>query len=144
LIIVATSDDEENMRFADYAREIGFEDIIIRIENPKFNHQYVNLGHSVYSNAHAAELVIQAMVHSPNLIHFLTDQDEIIKEFRLEDEKYENLPIRKLPFLGNTLILAVYRANQSITPNGDTILQKGDVLIMSGTQESMERVEELV
>lgn len=140
LIIVATSDDEENMRFANYAREIGYEDIIVRIENPKLNNKYINLGHSVYSDTLATEVLLQAMVHSPNLIHFLTDQDEIIKEFLLKDEQYDGLPIRKLPPLGNALILAIYRGNQPITPKGDTILQKGDVLIMSGTKESIEEI----
>lgn len=143
VIIVATSNDQENIRFADYARKIGFEDIIIRIENPKLNNLYVNIGHKVYSDTLAAEFVIQAMVHSPNLFHFLTNQDEVIKEIVLEDDQFDGVPVGKLPFLGNTLILAVYRGNQSITPKGDTILRKGDVLIMSGTKESIEKLEHL-
>lgn len=143
LIIVATSNDAENVRFADYARKIGYEQIIVRIENPKLNNQYVNIGHVVYSDTLAAEFVIQAMVHSPNLFHFLTDQEETIKEFILEDDKYDGIPVRKLPFLGNTLILAIYRGNQYITPHGDTILQKGDILIMSGTKDSIEKIEYL-
>lgn len=143
LIIIATNDDEENLRFTNYAREIDYEDIIVRIENPKLNNQYINLGYSVYSDTLASEVLLQAMVHSPNLIHFLTDQDEIIKEFTLKDEQYDGLPVRKLPPLGNTLILAIYRGNQSITPKGDTILRKGDVLIMSGTKESMEDIGDL-
>lgn len=143
LIIVATSNDEENIRFVDYANNIGYEDIIVRIENPKLNNQYMSVGHKVYSDTLAAEFVIQAMVHSPNLFHFLTDQDEEIKEIVLRDDQYDGVPISKLPFLGNTLILAIYRGNQSITPKGDTILRKGDVLILSGTKESMEKIESL-
>lgn len=143
IIIVATNNDEENVRFADYAREIDFQNIIVRIENPKLNNQYMNIGHTVYSNTLAAEFVIKAMVHSPNLFHFLTDQDEIIKEYVLDDEKYDGLPVRMLPFIGNTLILAVYRGDKYITPHGDTILRKGDSLIISGTKESIEKIEYL-
>lgn len=143
IVIVATNDDEENMRFANYARKIGYKNIIVRIENPKLNNQYLNLGHSVYSHTLASEVLLQAMVHSPNFIHFLTDQDEIIKEFALKDEQYDGLPIRKLPPLEDVLILAIYRGNQLITPKGETVLQKGDVLIMSGTKESMDQMEEL-
>lgn len=144
LIIVTTNNDEENIRFADYARSIGYDDIIIRLENPKLNNQYMNIGHKVYSDTLAAEFVIQAMVYSPNLFHFLTDQDEIIKEFVLEDDQYDGVPIRKIPYLGNILILAVYRGNQSITPKGDTKLRRGDVLILSGTKESMGKFESLI
>lgn len=142
LMIFATDNDEENIRFADYAREIGKEHVIIRIENPVLNQRYANLGHAVYSHTLAADIVIQAMVHSPNLIHFLTDEEEIIKEFMLEDEKYDGLPVRKLSLSRHALILAIYRDNQPIIPRGDTILQQGDVLIMSGTEESIAEVEQ--
>lgn len=139
-IIVTTSNDEFNRQIAEYALEIGFENIIVRIEEPKLNKQYSSMGIPVYSNTFAGEMVLKAMVHSPSLVRFLTEEDEVIREFVLEDRKYHNVPIRKLPFLGNTLILSIYRGNRSITPSGDTILRLGDRLIISGSEESMEKV----
>lgn len=139
-IIVATSDDEFNIKVAEYAREINYENMIVRIENPKLNKEYSDMGITVYSKAFAGEMILKAMIHSPSLIRFLTDEDEVIREFVLEDDRYDNLPLRKLPFLGDTLILSIYRGDRSITPGGDTILQKGDRLIISGSEESMEMV----
>lgn len=98
------------------------------------------MGIPVYSNAFAGEMILKAMVHSPSLVRFLTDEDEVIREFVLENENLVGLPIRKLPFLGDVLILSIYRGKRSITPGGDTILQMGDRLIMSGSEESMEKI----
>ena len=56
------------------------------------------------------------------------------------DVQFDGIPIRKLPFLGDNLILSIYRDGRSITPNGDTILQRGDRLIISGSEESMDKV----
>ena len=139
-IIVATSNDDFNAKIADYAKEIGFDNVIVRLENPTLNKNYSNMGIPVYSNAFAGEMILKAMVHSPSLVRFLTDEDEVIREFVLENENLVGLPIRKLPFLGDVLILSIYRGKRSITPGGDTILQMGDRLIMSGSEESMEKI----
>ncbi|MHA6252801.1 monovalent cation:proton antiporter family protein [Oceanobacillus sp. CAU 1775] len=141
-IIVVTSNDAFNAEIADYAADIGFENIIVRIEDPKLNKAYSDKGIVVYSNSFAGEMILKALVHSPSLVRLLTDNDEIIREFVLDGMKYDNLPLRKLPFLGDTLILSIYRGERAITPNGDTILQSGDRLVISGSEESMEIVGE--
>ena len=139
-VIVTTSDDNFNIELANYSREIGYENMIVRIEDPKLNKKYSDMGITVYSDVYASEMILKAMVHSPSLVRFLTDEDEAIREFVLEDVRYDNLPLRKLPFLGDTLILSIYRGDRAITPNGDTILQTGDRLIISGSEESMAKV----
>ncbi|MCF3943677.1 monovalent cation:proton antiporter family protein [Oceanobacillus alkalisoli] len=141
-IIVATSNDNFNVEIANYANAIGYENIIIRIEEPTLNKQYTDMGLAIYSNAFAGEMVLKAMVHSPSLVRLLTDNDEIIREFVLDGMRYDRIPLRKLPFLGDTLILSIYRGERAITPNGDTILQQGDRLIISGSGDSMEKVAE--
>lgn len=138
-IIVATRNDHFNIEIANYAKEIGYENIIVRIEEPTLNKEYSRLGIPVYSNAFAGEMILKAMIHSPSLVRFLTDEDEVIREFGLNDD-LDGVPIRKLPFLGDILILSIYRGEQAITPSGSTVLQKGDRLIMSGSEESMEKV----
>ena len=67
------------------------------------------MGIPVYSKVFAGEMILKAMIHSPSLVRFLTDEDEVIREFVLEDDKYDNLPFRQLPFLGDTLILSIYQ-----------------------------------
>lgn len=140
-IIVTTSNDELNIEIAEYAHQIGFEDIIVRIEEPKVNKKFSDLGMAVYSNTFAGEMILQAMMHSPSLVRFLMDTDDVIREFVLEDVKFDGVPIRKLPFLSDILILAVYRGNRSITPNGNTVLRQGDRLVMSGSDESINKVK---
>lgn len=139
-IVVTTSNDEFNMEIADYAYEIAYENIIVRIEEPTWNKEYSDKGMTVYSNTFAGEMILQAVVLSPGLVRFLTDTDEVVREFVLDDVQFDGIPIRKLPFLGDNLILSIYRDGRSITPNGDTILQRGDRLIISGSEESMDKV----
>ena len=143
-VIVATSNDQLNIEIAEYARKIDFDKLIVRIEDPKLYKKYSDMDVPVYSNAFSSEMILKAMVHSPSLVRFLTDEDEVIREFVLEDEKYDNLPLRKLPFLGDTLILSIYRGDRAITPTGDTMLQTGDRLIISGSEESMKIVADSV
>src|SRR5690625_766959 len=104
-IIVATSDDELNIKIANYAKDIGYENIIVRIEEPALNKQYIDRGMTVYSSAFSGEMILKAMVYSPSLVHFLTDEDEMIRELALEEIRYDGIPLRKLPFLGDILIL---------------------------------------
>lgn len=139
-IIVATRNDYFNAEVADYAKDIGYNNIIVRLEDPALNKKYSDMGILVFSYTFSAEMILKVMVHSPSLVKFLSDEDEVIRELILDNEDLVGLAIRELPFLGDILILSIYRGTRCITPSGNIILQKGDRLIMSGSEESMEKI----
>lgn len=143
-LIIATGEDVLNITIAEYAKELGVEKIIVKIEHPRLNKQYVNKGYSVYSDVFAGRTLLMALISSPNLVRFISQTDENLREIEIKKEKYNGLKLRQLPFLGDVLIFSIYRGQESIMPHGDTILKKGDRLLVSGNIDAIRKLKDEV
>jgi CPA2 family monovalent cation:H+ antiporter-2/trk system potassium uptake protein TrkA len=62
----------------------------------------------------------------------------------LYNHHFNGRRIRDLPFIGDTLIIRIYRDGEVIMPRGDTELRVGDRLIISGTPAHVRKVERLL
>lgn len=58
-----------------------------------------------------------------------------LQELEISNSTYHNVKVRDLPFLGDTLIIRIFRKNEIIVPHGDTVLHLGDKLIISGSPQ---------
>lgn len=89
-------------------------------------------------------------------IHSSASLDSLIDSLSLEDDKIQILELRikqddeacgksleQLNLSGIASISCVYRQDQGIIPNGKTVLQDGDKVLLVTTAESMERVTAL-
>jgi Kef-type K+ transport system membrane component KefB/Trk K+ transport system NAD-binding subunit len=143
-LIIATSDDDLNIEIAEYAERKGNNRTIVKIENPQLNKVFTEKGFSVYSDVFAGRTLLKAMVHNPGLIRYISQTNESVREIKISSSKYDNVELRKLPFLGNVLILNVYRSGVSFMPHGDTKLKSGDSIMVSGTLESINKMKDEV
>jgi Kef-type K+ transport system membrane component KefB/Trk K+ transport system NAD-binding subunit len=137
VIILGTSYDELNMTLAQHAQEQGIESPIVKVENPKLHEELIQKGFKVFSTLYATRTLLKATIQQPGIVRLMTQQNDSLKEIIVGNPKYDNLPLRQLPFHGDALVLQVYRNESFISPHGDTILKLGDKLLVSGSKEHL-------
>ena len=72
----------------------------------------------------------------------VNESRDINFEVQLLNNKYHGLRIRKIPFLGDVLFIQILRGRDVIIPNGDTVLERYDRIMVSGSQEYIEELRQ--
>ena len=134
-IIIATSNELNNEMIARKAKEKGIENIIVKAEDPKLYDKLNEEGFVPFSTLFSSQMLLKALVLSPSLIHLITQEEGNFAEVDMCNKEYDGLTLRRIPFLGDTLILQIYRNGHAIVPHGDSIIRKGDILLVSGEEE---------
>jgi len=139
-IILGTSYDDLNEELGRYANNKNIKHIIVRSENMDSQEKMKKEGFTVFSTIYAARTLLRAYVESPSALKLIDQRDETLQEIEFQNPKYQHILLRHLPFLGDTLILRIYRGDTSIIPHGDTTLISGDKLLVSGSTQHIQRL----
>lgn len=142
VLVLGTSDDIKNIGLAKAAREEGVERIIVRAEDPDMQKKLAEENYSVFSTIHSARILLKSLVDNPGVIQMLTHHNDTLQQIIVGNEYYHELPLRQLPFLGDALIVKIYRGEASIIPHGDTRLLAGDKILASGSPESIQKMKD--
>ncbi|MGL5612563.1 TrkA C-terminal domain-containing protein, partial [Cetobacterium sp.] len=62
----------------------------------------------------------------------------IVRELILNNADFENKPLKNCTFKKNCRIFSYIRNDTEIIPNGDSILNKGDILVLVGSRNDVE------
>jgi Kef-type K+ transport system membrane component KefB/Trk K+ transport system NAD-binding subunit len=138
IIVVATSYDDWNIKVANHAHELGIKNVIVRVEDAQKHSQLMEQGLSVFSTLYAARTLLKALTEQPSILRLITHHNDQLKEIEILKSKYDGLPLRQLPFLGDALVLQIFRNDEPIIPHGDTELRVGDKLLVSGSKNHLE------
>lgn len=146
IFISLTDMDEVNMISAILAKKMGAKETIVRVRNPEYSNRYFReknfLGFSQIINP---ELLTAR--HIANTIDFPNAQSVeyfaggriILMEFKLSEQS--KLSGYSLPQLrkqyGNITVCTIERNNEAIIPDGETILQSGDKIFVTGKRSDM-------
>ena len=146
IFISLTDMDEVNMISAILAKKMGAKETIVRVRNPEYSNRYFReknfLGFSQIINP---ELLTAR--HIANTIDFPNAQSVeyfaggriILMEFKLSEQS--KLAGYSLPQLrkqyGNITVCTIERNNEAIIPDGETILQSGDKIFVTGKRSDM-------
>lgn len=142
ILVIGTGTDESNIDFASFARTQGVNRIIVRVEDRNMHKRLVEENYMVFSTINSTRVLLKALVDNPGVIQMITRHKDTLRQIVIGNEFYNELPLRKLPFLGDALIVSIYRGDESIVPHGDTVLRMGDILLVSGSAESIDRMRE--
>jgi len=142
IAVFASMEDEANIILADHARALGLERVIARIESPEKQENIQQEGIAVFSTLYASNILLKALIEYPSAIHLITQNDDSIHEIRMDNPAFHDTSLRHLPVLGNTLILRIYRGDSFIIPHGDTQVQAGDLLLVSGEAEQIHALKQ--
>jgi len=139
ILVLGTADDEVNAVLAAEARRRGKEQTVVRIEDPAKYEELYHEGYTVFSTLHASRTLLRALIEQPGMVKLFT-QDGESREFVIENPAFDRILLRELPDLGDVLILRIFREGSHLVPHGNTELQLGDRLLLSGSEENIERL----
>ncbi|WP_202078396.1 cation:proton antiporter family protein [Caldalkalibacillus salinus] len=139
-LILGTSYDELNIQLAHYAREKGIKNIIIHVEEPKHHAALTKEGYTVFSTLFASRTLLKTLVLQPKVGRLTSQHHNWVREIVVTNMNYNDLPIRRLPFVGDALILYIIRDETYLVPDGDTPLKVGDRLLISGQKDNVKRM----
>ncbi|WNB90586.1 cation:proton antiporter [Bacillus sp. NEB1478] len=142
VLICATGKDETNQELALFAKDEGVERIIARIENTEKRDSLKNEGIEVYSVYFSSQVLLKALIENPTVVDILTAQDNKLNEIRIINSFYNRTALRNFPFLGDSIIVRIYRGKESIMPHGDTELLVGDKLVVTGSKQQIQQMKE--
>ncbi|UOQ86497.1 monovalent cation:proton antiporter family protein [Gracilibacillus salinarum] len=144
IVVVTTGNLEKNEEIAAYAKKLGVERVIARVENPVMEKRLKEIGVDVFSILLSSKTLLKALIESPHVVNIFTEQDSQLYEINMNNIGYEGTVLREFPFTGDVIMVRIFRGNDSIVPHGDTELRLNDRLIVTGSSEYVEELQQLL
>ncbi|MGP4041150.1 monovalent cation:proton antiporter family protein [Gracilibacillus sp. D59] len=144
IVVVTTGDEYKNEEIATYAKEYGVERVIARIEIPVIEKRLKEIGVDVFSVLLSSKTLLKALIESPNVVNIFTQQDSALYEINMNNANYDGTLLREFPFTGDVIMVRIFRGNDSIVPHGDTELKLNDRLVVTGSTEYVEELQQIL
>lgn len=132
--VSATGFDEENLLLALMANQHNIEDVVAKISRKSYSSLIEKLGVSMALNPQdiSASNVLRYVQGSKRILFskLIQGQAEFIEILADKDMKLTNTPMAELDLPEGALIVAVHRGDESIVPDGSTVIQEGDKVII--------------
>ena len=144
IVVLFTADDRKNFQLAKEADQRGVERIIARVENKREVNLPEGTRIQLISTFFANKTLLRSLIEYPSLVRLASEKEAYLREVPLYNHRFHSRRIRDLPFPGDTLVIRVYRNGEVIFPQGDTEVQVGDRLIITGTPSHVRRVKRLL
>jgi len=142
ILVVSTGKDEVNGEVAKAASQAGVGRIICRIETPELLEELRSIGVEVFSSFFSTKTILKAMILTPGTVDMLMAEESGLYEVVMRNSDFAGIPLRRFPFLGDTIIVRIFRNGEAIVPHGDTELFCGDRLIVTGGKEHIDELIE--
>lgn len=143
VLVLATGTDKFNRSIALHAKDHDDKQrVIVLTDNLKTQEELEERGITSFSSLFATHTLLKGLIEFPAAVQFLTHKGDAIQEFTVKNRRYNGLLLRQLPFLGDALILRIYRGEDSVIPHGDTRINVGDRLLVTGSPEHIQQMRE--
>ncbi|MGN8644585.1 monovalent cation:proton antiporter family protein [Gracilibacillus sp. HCP3S3_G5_1] len=144
IVVVSTGDEYKNEEIAIYAKEYGVERVIARSEIASIEKRLQEMGIDVFSVLLSSKTLLKALIESPNVVNIFTQQDNALYEINMNNANYEGTLLREFPFTGDVIMVRIFRGKDSIVPHGDTELRLHDRLVVTGSTEYVDELQQLL
>lgn len=146
LIITSTDNQELNIITAVYAKTLGIKRSIAVVNKNNYINIASDLGIDVtVSQKNSMVNSILKLIRKgniKNIYSFLDGMLEVI-ELSVENPEISDSKIKKINLPPQSLIVSLTRGDQSILPDGDSTIQKGDYVIIIARKESISQIENI-
>src|SRR5699024_3979389 len=88
------------------------------------------------------KILLKGLIESPNVLNLLSNVETSLYEIEMKNHSYHNVLLRSFPFAGDIIFVRIIRGKDSIVPHGDTELQYGDKLIVTGSKEYVSELKQ--
>ncbi|MDO5376667.1 MAG: monovalent cation:proton antiporter family protein [Staphylococcus rostri] len=141
IVVCSTNDDAINRKVTLMAKDHGVERVICRLETNDEDQALRNNNIELFSNFQSNQILLKGMIETPNMLNLLSNVETSLYEIGMYNYAFDQMQLRNFPFGGDIIFVRIIRNNESIVPHGDTHLQYGDRLIVTGTKEYVDRLK---
>ncbi|PLS02912.1 monovalent cation:proton antiporter family protein [Neobacillus cucumis] len=141
IVVILTGDEKQNASLSIAAKNKGVSRVIARIESPELEQSLREQNIEVFSSFMSTKTLLRALIESPTVINILTNQETGLYEIIMLNTHFSGMPLRQFPFTGDVIFVRIFRGKDSIVPHGDTELQMGDRLIVTGSKEYVDELK---
>jgi trk system potassium uptake protein len=149
VVIAVTGDDEDNLVICQVAKErFQVKRAIARVNNPKNEQLFRMLGiDATVSNTNVIMNMIEQQIPDLPFVHLLAlkHEDLAIVEVKVSSRsEVLNREIQNVRFPRDVIITAILRHGELIIPSGQSIIQRGDELIVLTRRAQEEQLRKLL
>jgi len=145
LLIATTDNDHSNMLICYLAKKLGCKRVIARIRDPEYSDQIdilkkqLDIDYVANPELEMAKEITAYLLKGQalNMEYFAKGKVSIASYSVNELDEMENKKIKDIILPKSVLIVAILRDGEIIIPNGDTTLQKNDIIYLIGEKESI-------
>lgn len=144
VVVLGTADDDVNLYLAEEAKKRGARRVIARVEEPERMETEPEEDVQLISPLYATRTLLKAIIEHPSAVKLITQHDDSIQEAELNNPQYDGMLLRQLPFLGDVLVMRIFRGDSFLVPHGNTEVKLGDRLLISGDVEQVAAVKRIL
>ena len=135
LVVAVIGDDEDNILISQVAREkYGVARVVARCNNPRNLQHFELLG--IKPAISATDLILRLIEHEVpkyGLVHLLDLPEERLEIIELEVDDHCDAAGRRVKDLGlpdGSLVISILRDGGGFVPNGDSVVEAGDEVLL--------------
>ncbi len=149
VLAAVTADDEDNLVICQLAKEVfGVRRTVARVNNPKNEHIFTELGVDVPVNAtKIIAKIIEEEVSFEDFINLMTFKRGKLALVRVDlsiESPLINKCVKDVALPKNSVLVTIVRGENIIVPKGDTVLQKGDDIVALTTIENEQQLLDMM
>jgi trk system potassium uptake protein TrkA len=148
LLVAVTPLDEDNLIISQLAKmEFGISKTLALVNDPDNTEIFQKLGCKAFSTTELISGMIEQSVQTDDIISMIpTEEGKILlTEFKLSPAcPILNTPLRDVDRPKNSLLVSIVRKDDVIVPNGDTVLQAGDKILVLSTPDNHSKVIRMI
>lgn len=146
IFVAATDHDGTSYEAAKLAKAAGVERVILSLRQPASQQlaEIKESGLELYNNFPVRSQMMKFMIEAPDVVSSLLDAKNGLYEAQVRNPHYYGRPLMEWEFIDQITVSRIRRGKQWITPHGQTIIEKGDRLLLSGKAEEAADIRALL
>lgn len=146
LVLATTTNDEANVLISSVAKKLGCKKTIARVRNSEYYNQVnfitdeLGIDYIINPDKATASSIAKYLLKKYLLMSDdFADGKVKLVDFNVEaDAKFVGKKLHELEGFENLLITVILRNGKTIVPNGETVIQDNDVILISGASRDIE------
>jgi Kef-type K+ transport system membrane component KefB/Trk K+ transport system NAD-binding subunit len=113
--------------------------LIARADDPQLIRELQGLEVRVIQPTMATALALEGALHFPAAFNMLMDKTDDVElaDVPLRNQALAGRSLRQVRLPGNVLVMGIRRQGEVLVPHGDTVLRRGDTMMLVGSPDSL-------
>lgn len=140
-VVVHTGNEAENIRVCEMLRkEFRHEKLISRSNHAAVEQSLKRLNVEILDVRRTLAATIENLILRPGTYHTLVDTFEnyVVEEITITNKLADGVHVKDFHFHNDSTLILIQRGTNNFIPHGESLLKRGDVLIVFGTDAALE------